>query len=100
MVAKFRSKCKASEGTLTQLTDAMEPSELHKLNVNDANDDSASSLPDDTFVDDTDLNDDDDGAVRSVDAEEKCTVADAEEMSGNEYDEAYAEDGESETVFF
>lgn len=103
MVAKFRWKCKTSEGTLTQLTDAMEPNDLHKLDVNDATDD-CTSLPDDTFVEKVDLikneNDRDLELLKSTSCIEEIIspiADDHSESSAIEYDDA--EGGESETVF-
>lgn len=102
MVAKFRWKCKTSEGTLTQLT-AMEPSDLHKLDVKDANDD-CTSLPDHTFVDRADLNNDETDIQLELSKPTPCIeeiiipiADDISEPSSNEYDDAG--DGELETVF-
>lgn len=101
MVAKFRWKCKTSEGTLTQLTDAMDPSDLHKLDITDGNDDST-SLPDHIFVENADLNKDETDMLelsKSTSCIEEIIspiADDLSEQSANEYDDV--EDGESGTV--
>lgn len=102
MVAKFRWKCKTSEGTLTQLTDAMEPNDLHKLNVTDAKDD-CTSLPNDTSDDKAGLSKDETDSNLELSKPASFTeeiispiTDDISETSANEYNDV--EDGESEAV--
>lgn len=94
MVAKFRWKCKTSEGTLcTLLTDAMEPSDLH--------DDDSNSLPDDKAdLHKEDENDELPKPTLCIEQIASPIVDNISELSVNEYDDAdNAEDGESKRMF-